>query len=338
LPPPPALDVNRAPAGGTRSVFDPDFRDGYAQQWNLNVQRQFGKDFALDVSYVGSKGTHLVVKRDINVAPPTVGVTNADVNRPFIRLAPAVRALSRVESAGDSNHHALLMRFSRRFANGFQIVNSYTFGKTIDIVSDTEGTVQNPYNFRRDRAVSDFDVKHTFTSSWTYELPFGKGKLIGSGVSGVADKFVGGWQLSGVFLKRSGLPFTVNQQQGVLSTGTGNRPNRIASGKLDNPTIDRWFDLSAFTPTTDNTGTYGNSGRNILRQPGQTNVDLSLVKETRFFEKINSQFKVEFFNAFNHPQFAGPGNTIGTAAAGVISSLLFNTPARQIQLALKLSF
>jgi hypothetical protein len=338
LPAPPALDVNRAPAGATRSIFDPDFRDGYAQQWNLNVQRQFGRDYALDVSYVGSKGTHLVVKRDINVAPPTVGVTNQDVNRPFIKLAPAVRSLSRVESSGDSNHHALLARFSKRFSQGFQVVNSYTFGKTIDIVSDTEGTVQNPYNFRRDRAVSDFDVKHTFTSSWTYELPFGKGRAVGSGVNDVANKFIGGWQLSGIFLKRSGLPFTVNQQQGVLSTGTGNRPNRVGSGKLDNPTIDRWFDLSAFTPTTDNTGTYGNSGRNILRQPGQTNVDLSLVKETRFREKLNTQFKVEFFNAFNHPQFAGPGNTIGTASAGVISSLLFNTPARQIQLALKLSF
>jgi hypothetical protein len=249
-----------------------------------------------------------------------------------------VRSLARVESAGDSNHHAMLMRFSRRFANGFQIVNSYTFGKTIDIVSDTEGTVQNPYDFRRDRSVSDFDVKHTFTSSWTYELPFGKGRFFGRGASDLADKFIGGWQLSGIFLKRSGLPFSVNQQQNVLSTGTGNRPNRIASGTLDNPTIDRWFDLAAFVPTTDNTGTYGNSGRNILRQPGQTNVDLSLVKETRFLEKINSQFKVEFFNAFNHPQFAGPGNTIGTAAAGVISSLLFNTPARQIQLALKLNF
>jgi hypothetical protein len=338
LPPPPPLDVNRAPAGGTRSVFDPNFRDGYAQQWNLNVQRQFGKDFALDVSYVGSKGTHLVVKRDINVAPPRVGVTNQDVNRPFITLAPAVRALSRVESSGDSNHHAMLVRFSRRFSNGFQFVNSYTFGKTIDIVSDTEGTVQNPYDFRRDRAVSDFDVKHTFTSSWTYELPFGKGKQFGGGIGTAADKFIGGWQLSGIFLKRSGLPFSVNQQQGVLSTGTGNRPNRIASGRLDNPTIDRWFDLSAFVPTTDNTGTYGNSGRNILRQPGQTNVDLSLVKETRLREKLNTQFKVEMFNALNHPQFAGPGNTIGTAAAGVISSLLFNTPARQIQLALKLSF
>ena len=342
LPAPPALDPNRAPAGATRSIFDPNFQDGYAQQWNLNVQQQFGKNYVLEVTYVGSKGTHLVVKRDINQAPPVVGVSDSNANRPFIKLAPALRSLSRVESGGDSNHHALLGKFSRRFSNGLQFVNAYTFSKTIDVVSDTEGTVQNAYDFRRDRAVSDFDVKHTFTSSWTYELPLGRGKMFGSNLSPRINKFASGWQVSGIFLARTGLPFTVLQQSNLTSTGTQNRPNRIGSGKLDHPTIDRWFDLSAFVPTSDNTGTYGNSGRNILRGPGQTNFDLSLVKVTRFRERFEHQFKVEFFNAFNHPQFntptASPSNVIGAAGAGVISSLLFNSPMRQIQLAMKLSF
>jgi hypothetical protein len=217
-------------------------------------------------------------------------------------------------------------------------VNSYTFGKTIDIVSDTEGATQNAYDFARDRAVSDFDIKHNFTSSWSYDLPFGKGKWIGGNVNSLANKFIGGWQLSGILLLRSGLPFTVNQSQSVRSTGTGNRPNRTGSGKLDNPTIDRWFDTSAFTPPADTTGTYGNSGRNILRAPGQTNVDFSLVKVTRFKERFEHQLKFEFFNAFNHAQFAAPGNTIGNNNAGVISGLLFGATARQIQVAMKFSF
>ncbi|HKX31314.1 MAG TPA: TonB-dependent receptor, partial [Blastocatellia bacterium] len=338
LPPPPALDVNRAPAGSTRSIFDPNFQDGYAQQWNLNVQQQLKKDYVLEVSYVGSKGTHLVVKHDINQAPPSVATNNPNINRPFRQLAPGLTGLSRVESGGSSSHHALLAKFSRRFSNGFQFVNSYTFGKTIDVVSDTEGTVQNAYNFSRDRGVSDFDVTHTFTSSWTYDLPFGKGRAFANNLGARTDKLIGGWQLSGILLKRSGLPFSVLQQQNVLSTGTANRPNRIGSGKLDNPTVDRWFDLSAFVPTADANGTYGNSGRNILRAPGQTNLDLSLVKVTRFRERFESQFKVEFFNALNHPQFAAPGNTIGSGSAGRISALLFNSPMRQIQLAMKLSF
>ncbi len=334
LPPPPALDINRPPSGATRSIFDPDFRDGYAQQWNLNIQQQLKSDYVLEVSYVGSKGTHLVVKRDINQAPPVVGVRDQNINRPF----PALLSLSRVESSGSSSHHALLTKFSKRFGNGLQFVNAYTFGKTIDTVSDTEGTVQNAYNFARDRAVSDFDVTHTLTTSWSYDLPFGKGRAFASNLGNVADKFIGGWQLSGILLVRSGLPFTVNQQQNVLSTGTANRPNRIGSGELDNPSIERWFDISAFDQTPDTTGTYGNSGRNILRAPGQTNLDLSLVKVTRFRERFEYQFKVEFFNALNQPQFAAPGNNIRSSNAGVISSLLFNNPMRQIQLAMKLSF
>ena len=139
IPAPPPVDPNRAPSGTTRSIFDPEFKDGYAQQWNLNVSQQFGRNYALEVSYVGSKGTHLVVKQDINQAPPVVGVNNADVNRPFIKLAPGLRALSQVQSRGYSNHHAMLVKFSNRFSNGLLFVNSYTFGKTIDIVSDTEG-------------------------------------------------------------------------------------------------------------------------------------------------------------------------------------------------------
>jgi hypothetical protein len=169
-------------------------------------------------------------------------------------------------------------------------------------------------------------------------MPFGKGRPFANNLGTTADKFIGGWQLSGILLVRSGLPFNVLQQQNVQSTGTANRPNRIGSGELDNPTVDRWFDINAFQVTPDITGTYGNSGRNILRAPGQTNLDISLVKVTRFRERFEHQFKVEFFNALNHPQFAAPGNSIGSGSAGVISSLLFNSPMRQIQLAMKLSF
>ena len=147
-----------------------------------------------------------------------------------------------------------------------------------------------------------------------------------------------GWNVNFLVFARSGLPLNVTQQQGVISTGTNNRPDRIASGKLDNPTPDHWFDLAGFTPTRDNTGTYGNSGRNILDQPGQLNVDLAVVKSTRFLDRFEHQFRLEMFNAFNHPLFAGPASSIGASNAGVISSLLFGTPMRQIQLAMKLSF
>jgi len=344
LPAPPPVDPNTSPSGSTRSIFDINFRDGYAQQWNFNIQQQFSKDYLWEVAYVGSKGTHLVIKNDINVAPPVVGVTNQDVNRRYIGLSPRLRSLSQDQSRGYSIYHALQTKFTKRFSYGLVFINAYTFGKNIDLVSDTENAPLNPYNFAYDRALSDLDIKHNFTSTVNYELPFGRGKKFGSGLTGFKEKLVGGWQSNLLFLWRNGLPFTVNQQQNLLSNGTANRPNRLRNGDLSNPTPDLWFDTTAFSPTTDNTGTYGNSGRNILRQPGQVNFDISVIKNTRITERFEHQFRAEFFNAFNHPQFgkpgSGPGNavTLGAADQGVISSLLFNTPMRQIQLAMKLTF
>ena len=338
LPAVPTVDPNRSPTGSTRSIFDINFKDGRAQQWNFNVQQQLGRDYLLEVAYVGSKGEHLVLKRDINVAPPTVGVTNADVNRPYINISPGLRSLSQVQSRGWSTYHSLQTKFTKRFSAGLVFTNSYTYGKTMDIVSDTEGATLNPYNFNYDRAVSDFDIKHNFVSTVNYELPFGKGRKFASSTNSFVDKLIGGWQINMILLARTGLPFTVTQSQSLLSNGTGNRPNRVGSGKLDNPTVDKWWDIAAFAATTDNTGTYGNSGRNILRAPNQTNVDFSLIKNTRFFEKIEHQFRIEAFNALNHAQFATPGRNLGASDQGVISSLLFNTPMRQVQLVMKLSF
>jgi hypothetical protein len=279
-----------------------------------------------------------MVKRDINQAFPTVGVSNSDSLRPYIRISPLLRGLSQVESRGWSTYNSIQVKFTKRFSRDFMLLSSYTYSKAMDIASDAESGTLNAYNFNYDRAPASFDHAHAWTTSWVYELPFGRNRRFATSLNGVADKLISGWQIDGILFFRTGLPFTVTQQQGLLSTGTGNRPDRIASGVLSNPTPDLWFDLTAFRPTTDNTGTYGNSGRDILRQPGQAQADLSLVKNTRIKERFEHQFKLEMFNAFNHPQFSGPGSTIGTASAGVISSLLYNTPMRQIQLAMKLSF
>jgi hypothetical protein len=340
LPPIPPLDLNAPPSGSTRSIFDPHYGDGRAHQWNVNIQRQFGRDFLLEVAYAGSKGEHLAMKTDINVAPPRVGVTNQDVNRPFIGVAPGLRSLSQLESRGWSIYHGLQSKFTKRLSRGLSFVNSFTWGKTLDIVSDTEGATLNPYNFNYDRAVSDFDIPKNFTSSMIYELPFGKGKSIGKGAGAGMNKLIGGWQVNFILLARAGLPFTVIQSTNLQSTGTGNRPNRFGNGRLDNPTPDRWWDLPAFQATTDNTGTYGSSGRNILRQPDQVNTDFAVIKKTRFGERIEHQFRVEMFNFVNHPQFAvgTADRTLGNAQAGVLSSLLFGASMRQIQFAMKLAF
>src|SRR6185436_13317885 len=118
----------------------------------------------------------------------------------------------------------------------------------------------------------------------------------------------------------------------------------VCDGKLDHPTIDKWFDLSCFTATTENTATYGNAGRNVIRGPGSFNIDASLIKNTKF-GRYTTEFRVEAFNLLNHPQFANPNTTIGNAAVGTISAMLSSlsctlcaTTERQIQLGLKIRF
>jgi hypothetical protein len=334
LPDPPGTDPSRPAAGSTRSIFDVNFRDAYARQWNVNVQRSLATNYMVEIAYVGSQGRQMLVKGDPNQAPPVLGVTDSNVNRPFIKLAPALRTIGQVQSTGTLDYNALLVKFQRRFANNFSFLNSYTFGKAIDLNSDNDGTVTltNVYDPQYNRGPADYDITHTLSSSWVYEIPWAR------------EKLYGGWQFGGIMLLRGGLPLTVTQTQGVLSTGTGNRPNRVCDGKLDHPTIDKWFDLSCFTPTTENTATYGDAGRNIIRGPGSFNIDASLIKNTKI-GRFATEFRLEAFNVLNHPQFANPNTTIGNAAAGVISAMLSNpscsvcgTVERNIQLGFKVRF
>jgi hypothetical protein len=344
LPPPPGVDPNRPPAGSTRSIFDINFRDAYSQNWNLNVQQQFGTNYMVEVAYVGARGRQMFTKGNPNQAPPVVGITDPNVNRPYAQLSPALRDVGMVQSNGTLDYHGLLLKFQRRFANNFSVLNSYTYSKTIDVGlgSNNDGNVTfiNVYEPLLDRGPADYDLRHSFSSAWIYELPWAR------------QQWYGGWMVNGILYLRSGYPFTVTQTANVASVGgpNGNRPNRICDGSLDNPTIDRWFDTSCFVPPADTTGTFGDSGRNILRGPGQFNIDMSLAKTTRF-GRVETEFRVEAFNLLNHPQFAqftatGAANTqIGNASVGRITTMLSNpacslcgTTERQIQFAMKVRF
>jgi hypothetical protein len=336
LPAPPGVDPNRPAAGSTRSIFDINFRDGYSRNWNVNIQRQLATNYMFEVAYVGSQGRNMLLKGNPNQARATVGVTDPNINRPYAQLAPALRDIGQVQSKGTLDYHGLLLKFQRRFANNFSVLNSYTFGKALDLNSDNDGnvTLTNPYDPAYNRGRADYDVRHTFSSSWIYEVPFGRGRVYG------------GWQTSGILYLRSGLPVNITQSTNIASTSNinPNRPNRIGDGALDNPTIDRWFDAAAFQSPADTTGTYGNAGRNILDGPGQFNIDFSLIKETKI-GMLDTEFRVEAFNVLNHPQFGQPNGTFGSAQFGQITAMLANpacslcgTTERQIQLAFKVKF
>jgi len=335
LPAPPGVNPSAPSAGATRSAFDINFRDAYSHQFNVNIQRQIATNYMAEIAYVGSRTRQALVKDDYNQAPPVLGVTNSNINRPYFGLFPALGQIGTVTSEGFLNYNGLLLKFSRRFANGFSFFNAYTFGKGIDYASDNDGTVSytNVYDRAYNIGPSDYDVTHTFSSNLIYALPF-----LGR------STYWGGWTVSGIVYLRGGLPLTITQVQGVSSTGTANRPNRVGNGLAANPTIDQWFDPSAFVAITENTATYGNSGRGIVRGPGQKNVDLSLIKATKF-GRFEHELRIEAFNLFNHPQFGNPNTQLGNAAFGQITSMLANascalcgTTERQVQVAMKLKF
>jgi hypothetical protein len=332
---PPGVDPNRAPAGSTRSAFLRDFRDAHAHNFNVNVQRQLGANYLLEAAYSGSRTVNAAIKTDLNQAPPIVGVIDQNVNRPFATIDPALRTVGALSSSGYLEYNGLLIKFQRRSASHFSFMNSYTFGRAIDLASDNDGTVTltNIFDPEYNRGPADYDVRHTLSSNWIYELPWAAGKPWG------------GWQLSGILYLRSGLPITITQSQSMLSTGiANNRPNTICDPALSDPTIAQWFNTSCFQQVPDTTGTFGNTGRNTVRGPGQFNIDASMIKNTKF-GRVSSELRLEIFNVLNHPQFANPNGVFGNSAFGTISAMLASpscatcgTTERQMQLALKLIF
>ena len=215
-----------------------------------------------------------------------------------------------------------------------------TWAKLIDwgYTSMYEGnqTVIDPYNIRasmRGRGTSD--LRHRYVLSYVYELPFGRGRAFGGGLAGPLEKFISGWQLTGIMTLQGGFPLTVSLPFDNTNTGGINIPDRIRNPQLPSSgrTIDRWFDTGAFAVPAP--FVQGNAGRNYMDGPGYQNFDLGLIKNVRIGENKLVQFRAELFNAFNHPNFAPPDTTLGVPTFGKISSAAV---AREIQFGLKVQF
>ncbi len=334
----PSLNLANAdvPTGSVIGV-DPNYQPGYAEQFNLTVEHELPQSLLLKASYVANLGRHLDTSYNLNQAVPGAGAVNN--RRPFFGARPTLADVTWAVSDGLAAYHAFQFSAEKRLTAGLSGLLSYTWGHSIDTVGNSFGggadgpLPQDPLNRRADRGNSPFDIRQRLTVAWNYSLPFGKGKKWLS-EGGPAEYVLGGWQINGINTFQTGLPFTPTANTSTLNTGTGSRPNRSGSGTLDNPTIDRWFDTSAFaTPAQ---FSYGNSGRNILYGPGRVNMDFSLFKDFRLVEAVKLQFRTEFFNVFNHAQFDLPNAAVGAGNAGTITGIV-GTP-RQIQFGLKLVF
>ncbi|HEX5832449.1 MAG TPA: TonB-dependent receptor, partial [Pyrinomonadaceae bacterium] len=321
-----------------------DLRTGYMQHWNFNIERQLGDRSVLEVAYVGSKGTKLLTARDINQPQPSV----LPPGFPIVpRPDPRFDDINLLESRANSNYNALQVRFQRRLSRSFTTLASYMWSKSIDDASNFFSSAgdpnfpQNSYNVAAERGRSNFDVAHRLSVSYSWALPFGKGRQYLAN-DGWVTSVLSGWETHGIITAQSGRPFTVALLSEIDNSGTGrsilgfganDRPNVAGNPELSNRTTEQWFNTSAFAFPAP--GTFGNAGRNIVDGPGFQNVNVSLMKNTALSERLNLQFRAEAFNLFNHPNFNLPDNFLGSPTFGRITSA---RDPRHIQFGLKLLF
>lgn len=323
---------------GTLKAIPFNFRDADVQQFNLGLQRQLTNTSSLTLGYVGSLGRHLTWSYPAD--QPSPGAGNIQARRPFNALYPNVSTITAIESTGASEFNSFQAVFEKRVSNGFDLTVNYVWSHSMDNApydGGADGPVpQNPLNRNADWASSDNDARQRLNIYGTYQLPFGHGRTFLNNDSALTKYVAGGWQLNGISVIQSGYPFTVTVTGSPTNTGATDRAN-IAPGVNLYPaqqTINQWFNPAAFSiPTAYN---WGNSGRNLLRGPDTVNFDFTLAKNIPIRESREAEFRAEFFNIFNHPQFTLPASTIGSAGVGTITAT--SRPARQIQLALKFLF
>jgi Carboxypeptidase regulatory-like domain len=361
-------------AGLGQGVFsvDRDLGSGYAQQWNLAIQRELMSNLVFEIAYAGSKITHVGLP-DTNINQLTVEqlaqgntllqtVTNpyfgqiprsSSLGDPTIARAQLLRPFPRYttvslyrNNVGNQNYHALQAKLEKRLSRGLAFLIGYTRSKLIDdagqvfdqtIVTGPVGNfpVADSFNRALEKDVSTGDIPNVFVASFTYDLPFGKGKYFN--FAGLADKVFGGWETAGTVLLQSGLPFAITQLTNFNAfAGFGTqRPNLLRNPTLPGGerTTSRWFDTSAFAVAPQ--FTLGTASRNPVRGPGYRTADIAFIKRTHFGETRNIEFRTEIFNLMNTPPLANPNGVVGNAAFGTITSA---GDPRVIQFGLKLNF
>ncbi len=305
------------------------------QQWNFTVERQLASSLVVRGSYVGTRGNHLYIALDEDTAYPGPGAI------PPRRPWPQYASLSSWEPDGISTYHALELSAEKRFSNGLSFLAAYTWSKALDeggggnsASAESRQNVQNPRDVKAEYGLADFNYPSRFTLNFLYDLPFGRGRKYMTNANRAFDAIAGGWQLSSIVTAQDGPPGSLSMATSTSNTGTTQYPNRVCDGNLPSSqrTIQHWFDTSCFQAPA--IYTFGNAGRNIIIAPGLETWDLGAHKDFRITEGSGLTLRGEFFNVLNKANFGYPSTSIGSLAAGTITSVV--TTGRQIQFALRL--
>jgi TonB dependent receptor len=352
------LDVFDTAVVGTAQVqaaaIDLRQRTGYSMEWTASVERQLGRLAVIEAGYVAVLGLKLEQSLQPNSALPGAGPV--DARRPYAGLdfAPGthfpdyvnvttgsvpVGVINYLPHWAQSNYHAGFVRVERRFSGGLTLLNAYTWSKAISNAPQTRnaGAVtagdntlpQDSYNLRAERGLAAYHAAQRFVSTVVYNVPFGRGKR-------------GGTQVAGIWSMQTGFPFSLGLRGDTAGIGAGQgamymRPNAVAGVRVDLPgserTTERW--LNAAAVSTPPAGTFGNMGRNTVIGPGLANLDLAISRFYARVERVRMEFRAEFFNALNHPNYNSVGRILNDPTFGRVLSQL---DPRQVQLGLKVSF
>jgi len=351
--------------GQSVTFFNPNPKMPYMQRWELGIQHELPGGFVAEVSYVGNRGTGVEYSRNLNATPlrylstspvrdqATINYLSFNMPNPFRGLMPAgasgtftgtnisrerlLRPFPQFDSVTTSSHdgyswyHSFQSRIDKRFSKGYTLTWNYTWSKFMQASELLNAADLRPYE-----TISDLDRPHRVSMSGIYEFPFGRGRRFGANVNPVLSGIISGWQLSGIYAYQSGAPL-----------GWG---NIIFYGNIkdialpsDQRTIDRWFNTDAGFEKA-SAKALGSNVRAFplrfshIRGDVINNFDFSAIKNTRIAEGKTAQFKAEFINAFNRPQFPGPDMTPTSATFGKVTASTQTNYARRIQISLKFIF
>jgi hypothetical protein len=303
-----------SPSGVAVITYLPNNSTPRVSQWNLQVQRQIGTSTSVSLAYVGDRGIHLTRNYNMNQSPYGGGSA----------AFPALGSVTVQDNSGNSHYNAAQAQYERRFSKGLQFLGSFTWSKTIDdSCGDLDVCAPQLYtDYKLERGLSNQDQNYVLVLSSLYELPFGRGRHFGSNWSRPLDFALGGWQVNGIYALQSGLPFSVC----VDGSPAGNcvtRADLVGKTQVNPGNLAHYIVASAFATPAKTGGVFnapGTAGRDILRGPGSSNMDLSVSKLFKIKEHAQIQLVGEAYNLTNSPHFANPNANFSQGTFGTITS------------------
>jgi outer membrane receptor protein involved in Fe transport len=309
------FDITTVPFGNAQTLFSEPthFPTAYSQNYNLTVEHQLNNATSFEIGYVGARTIHLSYEvGNYNVAD---------------HISAALGKIQTLLPVGLSNYNSLQAKLSRNFSHGYSILASYTWAHSFDNgpapfdLGKGTNLPQNPFDIASEYSNSDGDVRHNFVMSQIIELPFGKGKRFLGGASGVVQTLFGGWQLNSITTLHTGIPINIVSDDSQQNT-PGLRPNLVGDPNVSHRTKSEWFNTKAFVvpPMQAALNIPGDTPRNYIYGPGNTNEDVSLFKVLSLPREMKFQIRIEAFNVLNTPHYGNPINDFKSTQFGEITT------------------